>query len=136
MHLLTIYPEPELVTESPHPARLWEMAAGDRGRYTQLLIEHGYLSPQQPLPDAWVPRPRSVPEETDRTGRSGCRLSLAPADVLVYRVASFSGNGIYDVWHLPDGRWICPCADFEYRGHDRPCKHILIAMERERNHVQ
>jgi hypothetical protein len=123
---------PESVSGIASPAQLWEVAQGDRSRYEQLLRQHGYLGPSAPrLPESWQPNPPSVTEPA-----VSHRVSLTPDDVLVYQVASFSGNGVYAVWHTPEGNWICPCADFEYRGRERPCKHILIAMAREANHVQ
>lgn len=43
----------------PTPFELWQQAEGDRDRYRELLLEHGYLVPLQPgqqpepLPCGW-----------------------------------------------------------------------------------
>jgi hypothetical protein len=99
---------------APQPAQLWEMAGGDTPRYLQLMREHGFIvpGPAQPLP----------------CGAGGHRVSL-DSTMLTFRIASQSGNGFYLVRQLPDGRWYCPCPDFEYRGHERPCKHVVIAKQ-------
>jgi transposase-like protein len=43
-------------------------------------------------------------------------------DERFYRVASQSGNGMYDVTKRQVGGWLCTCPDFEYR--HVVCKHI------------
>jgi hypothetical protein len=100
----------------PSPGELWFRAGGDGARYRQLLREYGYLVPGTPQP-----LPCGYP--------AGRRVSLDYGAV-IWRIASQSGNGVYDVRQLPDGRWYCPCLDFEYRGHERVCKHIVTAKQR------
>ena len=103
---------------APSLGELWYLAGENRERYTQLLRRYGYIvpGPRQPLPCGWDP---------------GRRIPLDGRNDLVYPVRSFSGNGVYPVRHLPDGRWFCPCKDFEFHGHERPCKHVPVAMRRE-----
>lgn len=36
----------------PEPQQLWQQAGGDSARYDELLIEHGYVQPAPPLPEA------------------------------------------------------------------------------------
>jgi hypothetical protein len=101
--------------------------AGSEAEYQELLVRCGYLFPSGP----------GIPPQTAAPGPdSGRRVSLDQDESLVYRIASFSGNGIYEVRHLPDGRWYCPCADFQFRGMERPCKHIVVAMERQRRGIR
>lgn len=51
--------------------------------------------------------------------------------LLVVPIPSDSTPGlVYPVRQLWDGRWYCPCADFEYRGAERQCKHILRAIRK------
>lgn len=105
----------------PSPADLAARAASEQ-EYQELLARCGYLSPPSGLASSG---PAGVPV-------SDHRVSLECDPALVYRIPSSSGNGIYEVRHLPDGRWYCPCADFQYRGAERPCKHIVAAMGRQR----
>lgn len=59
----------------------------------------------------------------------GHRVHLADPDFVI-PVRSSDGRTIYEVRQLPDGRWYCPCKDFEYRGHERPCRHINEAQRK------
>jgi hypothetical protein len=98
------------------PAQLWFLAGQDPTRYLELMREYGHIvpssvAPQEPLPCGWPDNGHRVPIEYD--------------DTLVWEEPSDSGNGVYLVRQLADGRWYCPCEDFEYRGMERPCKHIV-----------
>lgn len=115
MRLIVIY------VSLPSPADLAARSASEQ-EYQELLARCGYLSP--PSGPA-APGPAEVPDP-------GHRVSLDCDPALVYRIPSSSGNGVYEVRHLPDGRWYCPCADFQYRGAERPCKHVVAAMGLQR----
>jgi hypothetical protein len=102
--------------EKLSPGQLWFQAGQDPGRYLELMRAHGYIvpsggAPQEPLPCGWAPDRHRAPLEYD--------------DTMVWEEPSDSGNGFYLVRQLADGRWYCPCSDFEYRGMERPCKHIM-----------
>jgi hypothetical protein len=62
-------------------------------------------------------------------GGSG-RVPLSAPDEIVIDILSSDGLRTYDVHRFPDGRWWCPCKDFQHRGETRDCKHIVQAKRR------
>jgi hypothetical protein len=69
-------------------------------------------------------------------GRPAVDVGGSPYAVVVRAgsVALIKADGhSYTVFRHGDGPWRCTCADFKYRGRQRPCKHIrsliLAGME-------
>ena len=48
---------------------------------------------------------------------------------IVYHVPSASQPGTTHLVSVADTGWMCSCRDFQYRGHQRPCRHIRTARE-------
>lgn len=63
----------------------------------------------------------------------GYRAAPAPvADFVIHEVSSDSEPGVYrKVRVFSDGTMSCDCPDFEYRGQERPCKHIHRVQVRQ-----
>jgi len=71
----------------------------------------------------------------DRRVLPGYRPGPAPGSgIIIHQVRSHSDPSVfYKVREFPDGTFSCDCADFEYRGAERPCKHINgILLKRKR----
>ena len=48
---------------------------------------------------------------------------------IVYTVSSASEPATSHLVSVSETGWTCSCKDFQYRGHQRPCKHVRVARE-------